>query len=151
MMHMRLGRVSLIITMIVLFAASPAGASKESKAANLYLKYYNEYMYTAFDKGIHEQNSSNPAMETAGINAEISAINRFDNHIQNIKFPSSDRNAVNKVLAVDAVLTALDGTLALNTNDVTNYNSLFNGVVAAQANSTVAIDSLAKKLGMNWS
>ena len=137
--------------MIVLLLGAPAGASTKSRAASLYRHYFNVYMYAAFNKGMKEQNSSNPTTSTAGINLEIAAINRFDNHIQTIKFPKSDKSALNKVLVEDSVWVNLDGTLAINTSNTSNYNSLFNGVQTAQANATAAIHILARDLGMNWS
>jgi hypothetical protein len=124
--------------------------STKSKAATWYQHYYSVYMYAAFNKGVDEQNSSNPSTETAGINLEIASINRFDNYIQTIKFPKSDKHELNQVLIENSVLTNLDGTLAINTSNVSNYNSLFDGVESAQATSTAAIDLLAKDLGMNW-
>jgi hypothetical protein len=145
-----LGRITLIAAASALLICSAAGASKESRAATLYTHYFNVYMYAAFDKGIREQNSSIPSTVTAGIRLEIAAINHFDSKIQTIKFPSSDKTALNHVLNADAVQTSLDGTLAINTTNTSNYNSLFPGVETAGANSTAAIDALAKKLGMNW-
>jgi hypothetical protein len=116
----------------------------------LYRHYYNVYMVAAWNKGVDEQNSNNPTTTAAGINLEIAAINRFDNHIQTIKFPKSDKSAVNRVLLEDTVLVNLDGTLSVNTSNTSNYNSLFPGVETAQANSTAAINALAKDLGMHW-
>jgi hypothetical protein len=141
---------SIVAISAVLLMGTPALASTKSKASNLYAHYYNVYMVGAFNKGVNEQNSSNSSTESAGINLEIAAINRFDNHIQTIKFPKSDRSALNKVLADDSVLTSLDGTLALNTSDVSNYNSLFDGVQTAQANSIAAIHTLGKDLGLTF-
>lgn len=146
-----LSATSVSLALILILLGTSAGASKESKAANLYLHYYNVYMYVAFNKGVHEQNQTNPTTMTAGINIEIASIHRFDNYIQTIKFPKSDKSALNKVLEANSVLADLDGTLAINTSNTSNYNSLFNGVETAQANSTAAIDLLAKDLGMHWS
>jgi len=139
-----------VICVTSLLIALPAGASKESKAAALYQHYYNVYMVNAYNKGVHEQNSPNPNTETAGIDLEVAAIDRFDNKIQTIKFPSSDKAALNRVLTENSVLVSLDQTLAINTSSTSNYNSLFSGVVSAEASSTAAINALAKKLGMNW-
>jgi hypothetical protein len=98
-----LSSASVSVALIVLLLSAPAGASTKSRAATLYEHYSNVYMYAAFNKGMKEQNSSNPATSTAGINLEIAAINRFDNHIQTIKFPKSDKSALNKVLVDDAI------------------------------------------------
>jgi len=146
-----LGKIGLITLVSTLVIGSAAGASKESKAATLYLHYYNVYMYVAYNKGVNEQNSSIPSTSTAGIRIEISAINHFDAKIQTIRFPSSDKGALNKVLNDNTVLVSLDGTLALNTSSSANYNSLFPSVQTAEATSTAAIKALASKLGMNWS
>lgn len=141
---------SVGIAIVVLLFGATAGASKESRAANVYLHYYNVYWVAATNRGIKEQNSSNAATSATGIDLEIAAINQFDNHIQTIKFPNSDKSALSKVLVDDSVLTSLDRTLAANTSDVSNYNSLFPGVQTADANSIAAINYLAKKLGMHW-
>ena len=146
---MRKHLLTAICVSSLLFAL-PAGASKESKAAKLYQHYYNVYMVNAYNKGIHEQNSSSPNTETAGIDLEVAAIHRFDNKIQTIRFPSSDKAALNSVLTETSVLVSLDRTLAINTSSTSNYNSLFSGVVTAEASCTAAINALAKKLGMNW-
>jgi hypothetical protein len=126
----------------------PAGASLKSEAATLFAHYYNVYMEDAMNKGINDQNSPIPSIETRGINLQVAAITRFDNKIQTIKFPKSDKTALKKVLHDDQILVALDQTLALNTASDSNYNSLAPGVVTATANSTVAINSLAKMLGL---
>lgn len=144
-----LSSVSVSVALIVLFLGAPVGASTKSRAATLFEHYSNVYMYAAFNKGMKEQNSSNPTTSTAGINLEIQAINRFDNLIQTIKFPKSDKSALNKVLIDDSVWVSLDKTLAINTSDVNNYNSLFSGVQTAQANATAAIHILALDLGLN--
>jgi hypothetical protein len=141
---------SVSAALIVLLLGAPAEASTKSRAAALYRHYYNVYMVAAWNKGVDEQNSNNPTTTAAGINLEIAAINRFDNHIQTIKFPKSDKSAVNRVLLEDTVLVNLDGTLSVNTSNTSNYNSLFPGVETAQANSTAAINALAKDLGMHW-
>lgn len=141
---------SVGVAVVVLLLGATAGASKESKAAKLYRHYYNVYLVAASNRGIKEQNSSNAATSTAGINLEIAAINQFDNHIQTIKFPNSDKGALSKVLVDNSVLTSLDRTLAANTSNASNYNSLFPGVQTAQANADAAVNYLAKELGMHW-
>ena len=141
---------SVVAALIALLLSAPAGASTKSKAATLFEHYSNVYMYAAFNRGMAEQNSSNPTTSTAGINLEIAAINRFDNHIRTIQFPKSDKSALNKVLLDDSVWVSLDGTLALNTSNTSNYNSLFDGVQTAQANATAAIHVLDRDLGLTY-
>jgi hypothetical protein len=142
-------KCALVVTSLVLLVAAPASASKESKAAKLLNHYYNVYMVAQYNQGVHKQNSSIPSVSTAGIHIEISAINRFDNEMQTIKFPKSDVAAENKVLDTTAILVALDHDLALNTDDVSEYNSLLNGVVTAAANETAAFNALFRKLGIS--
>lgn len=149
-MSKRLGAASLLSMALTLLMIVPAGASKESRAANLLTHYYNVYMVNEFNQGVKEQNSSNPPTTEAGIKLEIKAINSFNSKLGSIHYPSSDKEALNKVLNSDSVLASLDGTLAINTENVSNYNSLFPGVETAQANSTAAIAALAHKLGLAW-
>jgi hypothetical protein len=141
---------TLLLCIVPLLLVTPAGASKVSKAATIYSHYYNVYMVNAFNKGVRLQNSSNPSTSTTGIDQEVVAINNFDNMIQTIKFPSSDKTALHKVLNADSYLVSLDRALAINTSNSSFYNSLLSGVISAEARRTVAINALAKNLGMDW-
>ena len=149
-MKSRIAGVLSIVVLSSLLLIAPAGASKKSEAAKLFRHDYNVYLVNDYNLGIHKQNESNPSTMAAGIREEVTAINQFDNKLRTIKFPSSDRSALNQVLTDDEVQASLDGTLALNTSNTNVYNSLLTGIVTAEANSTSVINALARKLGMNW-
>jgi len=141
-------RLLILICVASLAFASPAGAAKHSKEAKLFAHYYNVYLVALYNKGVNEQNSSNPTTETKGIDLEMSAINRFDNEIRTIKFPKSDKTAVQKVLSANELVVQLSATLAINTSNTSIYNSLANGVISAQARANVDENALLRDLGL---
>jgi hypothetical protein len=73
-----------------------------------------------------KENSQVPSAATAGWNADIAARVAMDSRLQAINFPGSLQSDVDALVAADVAVESIEGTLAVNTDSVTNYNSIFN-------------------------
>ncbi|MFZ0129245.1 MAG: hypothetical protein WAL77_07465 [Candidatus Dormiibacterota bacterium] len=130
--------------------SSASAAAAELVAASAYSTAFNA-MVTAVNAQIAEQNkaSTDPTGAAAAINAQISARQTFDTAVQAITFPPADAADVQAVLSADAALENVMGTLAANTDNISNYNAIFNTVTPAQSALTAADASLSGELGLS--
>ena len=114
-----------------------------------YVSAFNT-MNTASNDGITKQNTinSDPAGATAGINEQISARQAFDTAVTAIVFPSAAQSDAQQVLSADAALEQALGTLAVNTDNIANFNSVFATVTPAQNVFTSANAALSNDLGL---
>jgi hypothetical protein len=107
-------------------------------------------MNDAVNADIPAQNKAgtDPTGATTAINDEASARQTFDTAVQAITFPASDQADAQTVLSADASLEGVLGTLAVNTNDISNYNAIFDTVTPAQSAFTAADNALSNELGL---
>jgi hypothetical protein len=105
-------------------------------------------MIDAVNADIPGQNSSDSGTSAAAINNEVTARQTFDTAVQAISFPSSAQSDAQSVLNTDAALEQVLGTLAANTGDVANYNSIFATVQPADSAFTAANAALESDLGL---
>lgn len=127
-------------------AASSASAST---AANQYVSAYNT-MNNAVNADVAKQNTdgSNPTALTAVIDDQIAARHTFDTAVAAITFPAADGADVKSLIAADVALENDLGTLAANTTDTANYNSVFATVTSAQGAFAAAATTLENDLGL---
>lgn len=92
-----------------------------------------------------------PATATAGINATIQDHQTFDAAINGISFPAADSADGNSVLNADSAYENDLATLAVNTNDVGNYNSVFDTVLPLQSAFQAALTTLDSDFGITSS
>ena len=118
-------------------------------AGTQYVAAFNK-MNTAFNAQIPAQNraSTDPSGATTAINAEIRAQRTFDSTVQDIAFPTSDQADARGVLTADAALESAEGTLSVNTDDIANYNSVFDTVTPVQNAFDAANTALSNDLGL---
>ena len=86
----------------------------------------------------------------AAINAEIAAETAFDTAIRAIDttgLPASVGADITALLAADSNVENAQGTLAVNTTYVSNYNAEFNIAAAAENAVTAATTTLSNALG----
>jgi hypothetical protein len=119
-------------------------------ASTQYLAAFNK-MTTAYNAQVPAQNGTDPGAVTAAINAEIRAQQAFDSTVQGITFPTSDEADAQAVLTADAALESAEGTLSVNTDNVDNYNSVFDTVTPARNASNAANTTLGNDLGLVFS
>ncbi len=105
-------------------------------------------MIAAVNQDIPNQNSTDPTVSAAAINDEVTTRQTFDTSVSAITFPAADQADAQAVINADAALEADLGTLAANTNDVSNYNSIFTTVLSAQSTFTSADAGLSSELGL---
>lgn len=119
-------------------------------ASTAYATAFNT-MIDAVNADIPGQNaaSTNPAGATTAINNEVTARQTFDTAVQAISFPSSAQSDAQSVLNTDAALEQALGTLAVNTGDIGNYNSVFDTVTPADNAFTAANAALESDLGLS--
>jgi hypothetical protein len=110
-------------------------------------------MIDAVNADIPAQNqaSTDPTGAATAINNEVSARQAFDTSVSAISFPSADTADAQAVLSSDAALEDALGTLAANTNDIANYNSVFTTVTTADDTFTAANAALSRNLGLTTS
>jgi hypothetical protein len=118
-----------------------------AKISNNLLSAENK-MIDADNANLANFNSQAAATETAGINATIQDHQTFDSALSAISFPSADGAAVTAVLSADAAYESSLGTLAVNTGDVTNYNSVFDTMVPLQSAFEAALTTLDGDFGI---
>jgi hypothetical protein len=104
--------------------------------------------YNTYNANLASVNSGVPASETAGWNAILQGQQAFDTTIEGINFPARDAADVNAVLAADTAYENAIGTLAVNTDDVDNYNSVFDLMESAQSAFQAALTTLDSDFGM---
>jgi hypothetical protein len=112
---------------------------------------------TAFNAMIATVNAEIPIQNTAqahpenaatAITAEVTAYQTFDTAVQAITFPTPDQADAQAVLNADASLESVLGTLSVNTDNISNYNAIFDTVTPAQSASTAADNALGNELGL---
>ena len=119
-------------------------------ASDAYLSAYNK-MIKAENAGISEQNSSDPATSTAGINKRIAARQALDDEMNTINFPDFASADAQQVESTDAALESDLGSLSANTDSVDNFNAIFPTVTAAEASFNAANKALFNDLGLTLS
>ena len=124
-----------------------SAASLLGKAENAYLAVFNQ-MIGRTNALVANENSSDPATATAGWKAAVTDQKAFDRRVQQIKFPSSLQLDADNVVSADIELETIEGTLAINTDSVSNYNSIFDTLTPAQAAFNAANATLTHKLGL---
>jgi len=124
-----------------------SAASLLRKAENAYLAVFNQ-MIGRTNALVANENSSDPATATAGWKAAVTDQKAFDRRVQQIKFPSSLQLDADNVVSADIELETIEGTLAINTDSVSNYNSIFDTLTPAQAAFNAANATLTHKLGL---
>jgi hypothetical protein len=92
--------------------------------------------------------STDPAGATAAINDMVSLRQTFDTAVAAITFPDADKSDAQAVLSADASLESALGTLAANTDNIPNYNSIFPTTLSAQSAFTAADAALSRDLGL---
>jgi hypothetical protein len=130
--------------------ASTSTTDLTAAAAAAYLTAYNT-MSSGLSADIPGQNSSDPTTSTNAINNEVTVLQTFDTAVQGIQLPSSADADAQTVLNADAALESALGTLAVNTNDVSNYNSVFDTVQPDETTATADQTALARDLGLTFS
>jgi hypothetical protein len=118
-------------------------------AAAAYISAYNA-MVNAENPEITAENAdgNNSAALTADINNRIATRQTFDTAMQSITFPSSAQSDAQQVTAADAALETALNQLAANTDDTTNYNSVFATVSTAETQFSAADATLSSDLGV---
>jgi hypothetical protein len=96
-------------------------------------------------------NSSDPTTSTDGINGIVLDHDTFDGTIQALSFPAADKTDARGTLNADAAYEAAMQTLALNTNDVDNYNGVFDTTIPLQSAFQSAVQALGGDLGITFS
>ena len=124
-----------------------SAASLLAKAANTYSAVFNQ-MIGKTNALLPRVNSPVAATETAGWNATVAAQRVFDARVQSIKFPASLQSDADAVVSADIAAESIEGTLAFNTDNVSNYNSIFNTLTPARAAFEAADATLSHKLGL---
>ena len=129
--------------------SNSSAAATAAAAGAAYVTAFNT-MNDAVNADIPAQNKAgtDPTGATTAINDEASARQTFDTAVQAITFPASDQADAQAVLSADASLESVLGTLAANTNDIGNYNSIFDTVTPAQSAFTAADNALSNELGL---
>ena len=94
------------------------------------------------------QTNGDPAAGTAAINMEITHLQAFDATMRTITFPSGDRADASAVISADAAFENGLGQLAINTDDISNYNSNLDSVTPLRATFASATTTLASDLGL---
>ena len=118
-------------------------------ASTLFQAAYNR-MVDATNAQTDNENSSDPSTSASGWNAAAAARQTFDQAVTKISFPGSAGTAVQTLISSDVALESLMKTLAINTNDVSNYNSIFTSVNSAEATFAANASALAAALGLNF-
>lgn len=124
-----------------------SAASLFARASSTYLAVYNQRIGRT-NALVANTNSQDPATATAGWNATVTDQKAFDRRVQAIKFPVSLQLVADNVVSADIELETIEGTLAVNTDSVSNYNSIFNTLTPAQATFNAANATLTHKLGL---
>jgi hypothetical protein len=128
--------------------ASPAPAlSQADIAGTAYGDAFNK-MNTVANAQTAAQNGTDPAATAAAWNAEVAARQAFDTAVGQLNFPDADRADAKQVIQADAALESAEGTLAANTNDVSNYNSVFSTVSTAENAFAAADKTLSNDFGL---
>ncbi len=124
-------------------------ADLTAAASSAYLTAYNT-MNQAVNVDIPRQNtaSTDPTGAAAAINDMASLRQTFDTAVAVITFPNADASDVHAVLNADASLESTLGTLAANTDNITNYNSIFSTMLSAQSAFTAADAALSRDLSL---
>ena len=134
--------------------SSSASATTDPTAAAsaAYVSAYNA-MVNAENPEITAQNADggNPTALTTDLNNRISTRQTFDTAVQQITFPSSAQSDAQQVIAADAALENALGQLSANTNDTSNYNSVFASVTTAENQFAAADSALSTDLGVTTS
>jgi hypothetical protein len=125
-----------------------SAASLQTKAENAYLAVFNQ-MIGRTNALVAQDNSQDPATATAGWKATVSDQKAFDRRVQQIKFPPPLQLDADSVVSADIELETIEGTLAINTDSVSNYNSIFDTLTPAQAAFNAANATLTHKLGLS--
>lgn len=107
-------------------------------------------MINADNANLAAFNSSTPATATAGINATIADHQALDSTLQGIAVPASDQSDVSNLLKADAAYENALATLAVNTDSVANYNSVFNTVVPLQSAFQAALSAVGTDFGITF-
>ncbi len=132
-------------------AATPNAALALSTAA-IAFSAADTTLVAAYNAQIAIQNAStvgDPKLPAA-INAEIAAETAFDTAIQAIDttgLPASVGADITALLAADSSVENAQGTLAVNTTYVSNYNAEFGIASAAENAVTAATTTLSNALG----
>jgi hypothetical protein len=154
-----LGLIALVIIVVAIVAGSSGANNKSSVASgsstdssatatSTYISAYNT-MISADNPDIVSQNSHVPTTSQQGINDRITVHQAFDAAMTAISFPSADQSDALAVIAADGALENALGNLAVNVNNVENYNSaFFSGVSTADNNFASAIAALNSVLGV---
>jgi predicted transcriptional regulator len=121
-----------------------------SVVADGYLAAYNT-MITADNLLVTKQNAENigdPALATT-IHARSALRSTFDTTVAALdasQFPKASAD-ITAVLNADAAVEDAFGTLAVNTDNVSNFNSIFSTYTSAQATFVAADSAVARDLG----
>ena len=91
---------------------------------------------------------SDPVAAAGAFKAEITYRTEFDKGVRAIAFPAAVQAAVQQLLAADAALEAVQGTLSVNTDNIDNYNAVFDTVTPAHAAFAAANTTLGNALGL---
>jgi hypothetical protein len=129
--------------------APTATVDLTAAASSAYAAAYNT-MNSGVNADIPKQNkaSTDPAGATAAINDMVSLRQTFDTAVAAITFPDADKSDAQAVLSADASLESALGTLAANTDNIPNYNSIFPTTLSAQSAFTAADAALSRDLGL---
>lgn len=127
--------------------ASASPTPNIQQIANELLAAENK-MITADNSHLAEFNSSNPPTATAGINATIADHQTFDSALQGIAFPPAVTSDVAGVLTADVAYENALATLAVNTDNAINYNSVFATTVPLESQFEAALSTLNGDFGI---
>jgi len=130
-------------------ATTTPAATPAEIAGNAYVAAFNT-MNNVANAQLSAENgvTSDPSASSAAWNAQIAARQAFDSAVENIRFPSADEADAKQVIATDTALESAEGTLAANTDNVVNYNSIFTTVTSAENAFAAADKALSNDLGL---
>ena len=133
-------------------AATPAPTADINVVATGYSTAYNTFEYAAMNIDVKKQNKwgIGTQQKKDAINHEVVDGQSFDAAISALDTTGLPAIAADIAaeLAADASLENAEGTLALNTDSVFNYNSVFNIMETAQGAFTAADATTTRALGL---
>jgi len=140
-----IGLIGCVLLLVACGASSTGGSSAASSSAppatatpDLAAAAATAYSaaFNTLNQGegvdIPKQNGSDPTVSAAAINDRVRLRQAFDSAVSAITFPSGDQSDARAVLDADSALESALGTLAANTDSVSNYNGIFPTVLSAE-------------------
>jgi hypothetical protein len=106
-------------------------------------------MVAAESPHVTVQNGSVSTVRSAAINQRVAIRLAFDRAVRAMTFPVNATTDVRAVLSSDAVLEAVLATLAADTDDVADYDTISVAVAPAEAAVLAANRALSAHLGLS--